>query len=84
VVLARWLPDRCGFVPVKRPQRADNFPCPIHTRFEQLRCLRRVVHGSRFSHVTRRNAKGPSSPLFLARSSWTTNSMESTCCTDTR
>jgi hypothetical protein len=58
--------------------------CPVHTCFEQSRCLRRVVHGSRFSHVTGRNAKGPSSPLFLARSSWTTNSMENKCCTDTR
>jgi hypothetical protein len=63
VMFARWPPDRYGFVPLKRPQRADSLPCPIHTRFEQLRFLRRVVHGSCLSHVTRRDAKRPSSPL---------------------
>jgi hypothetical protein len=83
-MLARWPPDRCGFVPLKRPQRADSLPCPIHTRFEQVKFLRRVVHGSCLSHVTRRDAKRPSSPLFLARSSWTTIGMESSCCTETR
>jgi hypothetical protein len=29
VVLATLPPDRCGFVPLKQPQRANNFPCCV-------------------------------------------------------
>jgi hypothetical protein len=50
VVLARWPPDRCGFVPLKRPPCADRCPYPNHTPFEQLRCLRRV-HNAPGSHM---------------------------------
>ena len=35
-------PDRSGFVPFKRRVGADAIPYQLHSRFEQLRCLRQM------------------------------------------